>query len=439
VYRFQLSRITLAATLALAACTTADAFESLDDSDRQATSTVTTSNAPVTSSPEPTTTTTTTVTTAAPSFDVRGSVTTAGGTPLPGALVTLGGETATTDDSGVFSFLAVQPGMISVTRPGWMPGSVAFDGTVPAVSVALEPRVVRALRVSRSVAADDDAFARLLELTDLSTVNALVFDTKDESGSVLYATDVVEAHAIGAVSPRYDPIALVSAAKYHDLYTITRIVSFEDDYRAGVRGNLKLAGDWLDPTNRETWEYPLDLAVEACGFGFDEIQFDYVRFPTSDAAQDRKPQTQAERTATVAAFLAQARDLLHPLGCAVSAAIFGIVMSAPDDQGIGQRPEDLTGIIDAVSPMLYPSHYSLGWLGYDDPNDHPGPVIADALDDGTPRFDDITIVRPWLQAFYYTPGQILAEIDEAESRGLGWILWNATGNYQLDWLPPVGG
>ena len=123
------------------------------------------------------------------------------------------------------------------------------------------------------------------------------------------------------------------------------------------------------------------------------------------------------------------------MGCAVSADIFGIVLSSPDDQGIGQRPEDLTGIVDAVSPMLYPSHYSDGWLGFDEPNDHPGPVVADALDDGLPRFGEITIMRPWLQAFYYTANQVLAQIDEAESRGLGWILWNATGKYNLEWLP----
>jgi hypothetical protein len=316
-----------------------------------------------------------------------------------------------------------------------MPAMVAFDGTESAVSVTLEPRIVRALRVSRNIAAEPEAFARTLQLAAASTVNALVFDTKDESGSVLYETSVAEAHAIGAVDPRYDPSELLSAAKYQDLYTITRIVSFEDDHRADARPEMKLYGDWVDAANPDSWDYPLDLAVEACGLGFDEVQFDYVRFPTADGADALRPRTQAERTAAIASFLAEAVDRLHPLGCAVSAAIFGIVLSSSNDQGTGQRPEDLTGIIDAVSPMLYPSHYSAGWLGFDDPNDHPGPVVADALDDGAPRFGELTIMRPWLQAFYYNDGQILAQIEAAESRGHGWILWNALGNYDLESLP----
>ena len=374
-----------------------------------------------------------------PGPDLLGSVTTPTGDPLPGVVVSLAGTAVTTDVSGGFVLSGVAPGSISAHRLGWLPASVEFDGSVPAVSIVLEPRVVRALRVSRSAAADRAVFDRILELADLTTVNAVVFDTKDESGAVLYETDVTEAHSIGAVSPRYDPIELISAAKYHDLYTITRIVAFEDDYRADARSGLKLAGDWVDPTNPESWEYPLDLAVEACGFGFDEVQFDYVRFPSSSTTRVRNPETQQERTAAIAAFLSEARDRLHPLGCAVSAAIFGIVLSARNDQGIGQRPEDLAGIIDAVSPMIYPSHYSDGWMGFESPNDHPGPVVADALDDGAPRFGSATIMRPWLQAFYYNAAQVLAGINEAEARGFGWILWNATGKYDISWLPAADG
>ncbi len=430
------------AALVLGACSSAEGSIDTTDSpgSTQTSGPVATDGELPATTVAPTTVTPTTVpqttTTTNPPFSVRGSVTTSTGTPLPDAEVVLGGAVAETDNSGIFTITNTVPGLLTVTRPGWLPTTIELDGSAPFVTVVLEPRVVRALRVSRSAAADPEVFNRILELADLTTVNALVFDTKDESGSVLYETDVAEAHAIGAVSPRYDPIDLVSTAKYHDLYTITRIVTFEDDYRADVRPDIKLSGDWVDPTKRESWEYPLALAVEACSFGFDEVQFDYVRFPTSDAARALKPQTQAERTAAISSFLSEARGLLHPMGCAVSADIFGIVLSSPDDQGIGQRPEDLTGILDAVSPMLYPSHYSNGWLGFDDPNDYPGPVVADALDDGLPRFGEITIMRPWLQAFYYTADQVLAQINEAEQRGLGWILWNATGKYRLDWLPP---
>jgi len=86
--------------------------------------------------------------------------------------------------------------------------------------------------------------------------------------------------------------------------------------------------------------------------------------------------------------------------------------------------------------MLYPSHYGPGWLGYEDPNDHPGPVVADALDAGMPRVATGVEMRPWIQAFYYDGGQVRAQIDAAEERGAGWILWNYTGNYSADMLPP---
>ncbi|MBT8202569.1 MAG: putative glycoside hydrolase, partial [Acidimicrobiia bacterium] len=174
---------------------------------------------------------------------------------------------------------------------------------------------------------------------------------------------------------------------------------------------------------------------------FDEIQFDYVRFPagsTAAAAQISNPTTEAERLAAIQGYLAEARSRLHPMGCALSADIFGIVLSAPNDQGIGQRPEEVSQVVDAVSPMVYPSHYSNGWLGFEDPNDHPGPVTADALDDGTPRLIPPSLMRPWLQAFWWPNSQIAASIAEAEKRGVGWILWNAAGNYGESALPAAG-
>ena len=159
---------------------------------------------------------------------------------------------------------------------------------------------------------------------------------------MLYATNVIEAHDIGAVAEAYDPAELIAQADAHDLYTITRIVTFDDPIRSEARRESKLAGTWMDPADPANWEYPLELAVEACGLGFDEVQFDYVRYPagrTARAASARTPATPDERVAVIEAFLAEARARLHPLGCALSADVFAIVLSAENDQGIGQRPE----------------------------------------------------------------------------------------------------
>ena len=251
-------------------------------------------------------------------------------------------------------------------------------------------------------------------------------------------TSVAAAHELNAVNETYNPVQAISEARDRGLYTVTRVVTFEDEVWTANDPEAKLAGYWVDPTNEANWEYPLALAEEACGLGFDEIQFDYVRFPagrTAEVARPRTPDTADGRVAAIAAFLTEARNRIHPLGCAISADIFAITVSSETDEGIGQRPEDLSLAVDAISPMVYPSHYSPGWLGFADPNDYPGPVTADSIEDALPRLAPGTVLRPWLQAFYYTPSQIREGIDEAESRGIGWMLWNAGGVYDIDALP----
>ena len=389
---------------------------------------------------EPSTTSVTqpsTTTTTEPRYTLTGSVLMPSGAPVPDALVTVGGTTVAVDRRGLFTLDDVPAGEVIVSRPAWVSQTLDWDGT-GAVDVVLEPHVVRAVRVSRYVAMSADEYAALLEQIEGTAINTLIFDTKDETGTTLYDSEVPFASEIGAVRDVYDPVAHLAAAKEQNLYTITRIVTFEDEVWTAAKPEAKLAGVWVDARDEANWEYPLDLAVEACELGFDEIQFDYVRFPTGRASQQAQrsdPTTEEDRVGTITAFLAEARSRLHPMGCALSAAIFGIVVSSPDDQGIGQRPEDVSAAVDAVSPMVYPSHYSPGWLGFSDPNDHPGPVTADALDDAGPRLADGTLLRPWLQAFYYNGSQVKAGIFEAESRGHGWLLWNAGGNYGESWLP----
>lgn len=299
------------------------------------------------------------------------------------------------------------------------------------------PGIVRGLRVSEIVAGDRARFDELLALADASVVNTLVFDTKTEAGDVLYASEVDLANEIGAVRDVYDPTELIAAAREHDLYTITRVVVFEDDRWSSARPAASLEGTWMNAADRANWVYPIDLAVESCNLGFDEIQFDYVRFPDGLAARRSDvPATMEERTTTIAEFLETARDRLAAEGCRTSAAVFGIITASATDEGIGQTVDSLSGEVDALSPMLYPSHYGPGWIGFADPNDHPGPVIAHALDSAAEDMAPDTKMQPWIQAFYYNGQQIQAQIAEAEQRGAGWMLWNYSGSYRTDWLPP---
>jgi len=299
-------------------------------------------------------------------------------------------------------------------------------------------------------AGSSTAFADLLDMIDGTVINTLVFDTKDEDGVVHYDSQVTAAVETGAVTDTYDVTTVLAEAAERGLYTITRIVTFQDPKWAPANPehaprNTATGGAWVndrglawaDPTDREAWEYPLALAVEACRLGFDEVQFDYVRFPSdgnvSVLGYDEDVDEDG-RVATISAFLSEARRRLHAEGCAVSADIFAIVLSFPNDQGIGQRLEELSRSVDVLSPMIYPSHYSAGWLGFDNPNDHPAEVVRQALEAGTPRLDG-AMFRPWLQAFYYDAAQIGEEIAEAERLDLGWILWNAASQFEADWFP----
>jgi hypothetical protein len=390
-------------------------------------------DAPSTTDAPAPTTTATTIPVARLSVTVRS----AEGTPLGGVVVRMADRSTVTDESGVFTFESPTGGEVEISKPGWVGDTLVWDGGDLTITMILDRRIIRGLHVSGDTAGDDQAFAELLALARDTAVNALVFDTKQEGGTVLYETGVSEAYEIGAVTAAYDPSERIAQAQYADLYTITRIVTFEDRNRVNARPEEKLAGPWIDPRSRAAWDYNIALGVEACALGFDEIQYDYVRFPSGSTAavSGQLNLTQDERVETIAGFLARAKATLEPMGCSLSAAIFGIVLATENDQGIGQRPEEISNETDAISPMVYPSHYSDGWIGLAVPNDHPYDVTSDALDDALERLSPGTTLRPWLQAFWWTNAQIRSSIQAAEDRGVGWMMWNVSSNFDRSALP----
>jgi hypothetical protein len=390
-----------------------------------------------TTTTDATTTTAPATTTTATAFQVSGRVMQADGSPIARAFVTLSDGRQISGPDGWFSFEAALPGQMTVSKPGWSSVDLKWVDATTFYEAIIEPVTIRGLRVAADAAGDDATFDRLLALADETAVNALVFDTKQDDGRVVYDTTVQVAHEIGAVDVFYDPAERIAQAHEHDLYTVTRIVSFGDPIRASAFPEEQLTGPWLDPSSTSARRYILDLAAEGCELGFDEIQFDYVRYPSGRTAEasGQRDLTQEQRLEAVSGFLSDARELLHPMGCAVSAAVFGIVVSSPDDQGIGQRPEEISAQVDIFSPMLYPSHYSNGWLGLEDPNEHPYDVTADAINDTLPRLHDGTKLRPYLQAFWWTNTQIRSSIQAAEDAGVGWLLWNILSNFDREALP----
>lgn len=374
------------------------------------------------------------------------------GNGIANATITIGDKTIESGEFGNFEMMAVEPGTVEVWKAAWGREEVDWAGEQGRLDVVLEPFVVRGVRVAPKVAGDDEAFSALLDMVEGTVINTLVFDTKSEGGGLHHESGLEEAALIGAIANSYDPDTVLAAAAERGYYTISRIVAFQDSPRAEFRpehairnsetGGLWVTWSghaWMDPTDRGSWDYPIDLGVEACRLGFDEIQYDYVRFPTdgdlSTTIYDAGDPTAEERLATIGEFLKTARQAIHEEGCAVSADLFAIVMSVPDDQGLGQRPEELSGVVDAISPMIYPSHYSPGWLGFEDPNLHPREVTSQALNAGGPRVIGGAVLRPWLQAFSYTGSQVLAGIDVAERGSHGWMLWHARSEYTPDMFP----
>jgi hypothetical protein len=391
---------------------------------------------------------------------LTGRVTDAAGDGIEGAAVQLGDVGATSGANGSFRLERVMAGEAIVTRPAWMPAAAAWDGEADGLEIVLEPRMVKALHVTGWTPQNTEAWNGLLDLADATEVNSLVVDLKDESGRVYYLSAVPLAEEVGATREFYQLSDLVQEVEQHDLYMIGRLVTFQDPVAARARTDLAITNTdgtpfkkngqyFLDPTDTAARQYALDLAKEACEAGVHEIQFDYVRFPDGFGSSVRfdggsaylgaynEPEAGAARVGVIAAFLQQARGLLNPLGCAVSADVFAIILSVPDDQGIGQRTEDLSGAVDAISPMIYPDHYSDGSFGYEKPFDYPGEIIDAALAAGMPRLQPTAIMRPWLADYYYGPSEVRAEIDAAERYGVGWMLWNANSNHTPDALKPA--
>lgn len=392
---------------------------------------------------------------------LRGSVESVDGRPLPGAKVKLGDSETVSDDDGEFLLSRVLPGDVIVERPAWEPNTQAWDGTGSEMTVELEPLMINALRVAgdSSGAGNVEKWQELLALADQTSINAFVVDTQDEGGIVFHDTEVSLAHEIGAVQVFYDAEQIIDDMEEHGLYKITRIVTFQSNQLARAYpeiaaidvttgrpwvNNKNLA--WLDPTDRNSWDYPLALAEEACRLGFDEIQFDYIRFPSDGpignlsfdelSADDYySEESQQKRIETIAAFLDEAHGRLNSMGCAVAADIFAITLESTSDEGIGQSPNEFSEHVDVLSPMIYTYTYGSGWKGWANPNEHAVELVEAALDAGIPRLEGFALYRPWLQRAFLEDSEILAIQDVAEERGLGWMLWSAGTVFDAGHLP----
>jgi hypothetical protein len=317
------------------------------------------------------------------------------------------------------------------------------------------PEEIRGVHVTGPLMSVPGKFSQYLALRRHG-LNTLEIDLKDESGNVSFVRGAPSiARRDDAARAYFDPAAVARRAHAAGVYLIGRVVTFEDPITATAHPELAIHRSdgsvwqtsgglaWLNPYNRTAWRYDVDVAVAAAEAGFDEIQFDYVRFPSDgDVSAMRFPGRRPQAmSATVPAFLRYARSRLHPLGVRISADVFGL--SANHDLGIGQRPAQIGRIVDALYPMTYPSHYTPGEFNLADPNAAPGATVMFSLQDFRDQVPlGHAVLVPWLQDFSlyrtYRPADVAAQIEAARTMHTGgFMLWNAGGIYTVHELAPA--
>ena len=353
-------------------------------------------------------------------------------------------------------------------------GAQAFDGEkaperttpAPAAPVAkapapLEPRrlpsEVRGVHVTMPLASLP---GRLDEYLSVPGLNTLELDVKDENGEVGFVSGVPRlARQVGAAKPYYRPRQVVGKVRNSGAYLIGRLVVFQDPVLAEARPRLAIANRdgsvwrtsaghaWTNPYDKRVWAYNVGIAVAAAKAGFDEIQFDYVRFPSDgnvDSAVFRGGRKGGNGW-VIAQFVQYASKRLRPLGVRVSVDLFGL--SATRNLGVGQVPRRLAKYVDAIYPMVYPSHYSSGEHGLDDPNGNPGLIVARSLRDFRRELRGRKAkLIPWLEDFSLgrtrTPEEVRQQIEAARNAGAaGYLLWNPLGEYtdgMLERRAPAG-
>lgn len=324
------------------------------------------------------------------------------------------------------------------------------------------PVKVKGIYVTGPRAGNDTYMKELIELVDTTELNAMVIDIKNDHGEITYNMDLNIANEIDApINYIGNMKNLIGELKAKDIYLIARIVAFKDPILAKGKPELSLKNkdgsifkdkdglSWVNPYKKEVWDYLIDVAKEAVELGFDEIQFDYIRFSTDsgmkqvDFGEEAKDKTKID---AITEFTKYASEQLKPQGVYVSADVYGAIIDSEVDANIvGQDYVQMSKYLDYICPMIYPSHYADGAYGIEHPDLEPYNLILQALKKSEEQLNQIkegshkAVVRSWLQDFTavwltkyksYGPEEIRAQIKAVYDAGYEeWILWNGNNNY----------
>ena len=365
------------------------------------------------------------------------------------------------------------------------------DSSNPALP-GREAKKVRGIYITGPVAGNEEVLNGVLDGALTAGINAVVIDFKEDQGRITCPVDAATVNEIGASIPYVrDMKSLIESLKKKDLYVIARVAAFRDSYLAEKKPewSLKLPDGslyqdrqgmyWVDPYRHEVWDYLLEVGNEAKELGFDEVQFDYLRFPNEasagqvvydDAVIRGRSKTDTilectnylyENLASQGLFVQYASEKLKDEGAFVAADVFGAVMGGGiDSDTVGQSYGDMANQLDYICPMIYPSHYSSGNFGLEHPDMEPYKTIFGALQKSGKVLLDASradnhesrqaIVRPWLQDFtatylgegnYITYGatEVAEEVRAVQDAGYEeWMLWSAANKYHLEGLSADG-
>lgn len=312
------------------------------------------------------------------------------------------------------------------------------------------PQHVRGIHLSCWVAGEKKFYSRFDNLLGREKLNTIVIAIKEYNGDVyLPSVKIVADYGIKAI-PIKNLENYLSFLKSKKVYSVARLVVFKDNQLAkkhpefavktpdGKIWRDKKGNSWADPYNKNVWKYNIEIAKRAQELGFEEIQFDYIRFPSDGDTKNCRYSQVHNSTAATQTLIDFIRYAKKELTVAVSVDVFGLTPSVEHDMGIGQRFLKLASVSDFISPMMYPSHYGKNEYGIKEPNLEPYKTVFRTVSDARNLLkENAHKIRPYLQDFSighnYGNAEVKAQIRACYDNGVfDWLLWDPKCKYTLE-------
>lgn len=347
-----------------------------------------------------------------------------------------------------------------------MPKKFLYDS---GIEIAYPEDGVKGIYLTQNTAANPERMEELIAYLNSNDLNAMVIDIKNDQGYVTTDFNSKDEHIQKNTMPVIEDInALMKRLEEEQIYPIARIVAFKDSLLAAEEPQMSFRNAdgsvweygngelFINPFLKETWDYAVNVGIEAAKVGFKEVQFDYVRFPEVFSYDDNglyydmgefadlDMSPTEKRVKAITDFVAYAREKLMPYGVEVSVDIFGYAATVDGAFGIGQDFAQIANNVDVISSMIYPSHWGVGNFGLSAPDLYPYELVDEYMKVELPLLDSLEntpTTRPWLQDFTasylgagyyreYGQSEVMAQVQALRDHGVTeFLLWNASNVY----------